>query len=266
MMKGTWKRRLRITFYCAMAGVALAAATTAAARQSGKEAGSIPLTAATMIIEYNDSAEDIGVKCFLDLSEGWQEMEVFDPRGRRIFGAETEGILTRQGGGTELFLESVEPPIDELLVEKFFRRFPEGTYKFRGRDKDENRITGQAEFTHDIPAGPVVLQPMPAPGAECEENVPVDEVVIKWNPVTESIFGDPLNIVRYEVIVETDDPNNLNFDVKFPAETGTTSLNIPPELLQPGTEYIGEVLAVEESGNQTITEFCFTTAPQNDGP
>jgi hypothetical protein len=30
---------------------------------------------------------------------------------------------------------------------------------------------------------------------------------------------------------------------------------------EPGTEYMGEVLAVEASGNQTITEFCFTTAP-----
>ena len=81
-------------------------------------------------------------------------------------------------------------------------------------------------------------------------------LVIAWNPVTESIDGEPLEIVRYEVIVENDD---LNFDVKFPAGTGTM-LSVSLELLQPGTTYIGEVLAVEESGNQTITEFCFTTA------
>ncbi|HEX2494568.1 MAG TPA: hypothetical protein VHK24_12395 [Steroidobacter sp.] len=46
---------------------------------------------------------------------------------------------------------------------------------------------------------------------------------------------------------------------RFPAGTGTM-LSVSLELLQPGTSYIGEVLAVEESGNQTITEFCFTTA------
>ena len=62
--------------------------------------------------------------------------------------------------------------------------------------------------------------------------------------------------MRYEVIIEDD---NLNFDVKFPARTGTM-LSVSLELLQPGTEYIGEVLAVEKGGNQTITEFCFTTA------
>ena len=77
--------------------------------------------------------------------------------------------------------------------------------------------------------------------------------------MTESISGDPLKIVRYEVIVENEE-DGLNFDVKFPAATGTM-LSLPPELLQSGTEYIGEVLAVEAGGNQTISEFCFTTAP-----
>lgn len=99
--------------------------------------------------------------------------------------------------------------------------------------------------------------PVPAPGAERAENIPARGAVIAWNPVTHSIFGDPLKIVRYEVIVENDD---LNFDVKFPAQTGTM-LSVSLELLQPGTDYIGEVLAIDESGNQTITEFCFTTAP-----
>lgn len=245
-------------FRYALAGVALVAATTAAAGHSDKkaESKSIPLSASTMIIEYNASAEDIGVQFFLD-SEGWQEIEIFDPGDHLIFGAETVGRLTRQGGGTELFLESVEPRIAELPIERFLRRFPEGIYKFRGRDNSGNRLIGQAKFTHDIPAGPQVLMPAPAAGEECAESVPARGAVVAWNPVTESIFGDPLKIVRYEVIVENDD---LNFDVKFPAETGTM-LTVSLELLQPGTEYIGEVLAVEESGNQTITEFCFTTAP-----
>jgi hypothetical protein len=247
------------TFLCALAGIALVAATSAAAEQSGKKPAvkTIPLAAATLIIEYNSSAEDIGVQFFLDLSPGWQEMKIFDPSGQEIFGAETEGRLTRQGGGTELFLESVEPPIADLPIEKFFRRFPEGTYRFRGRDTAGNRVVGQAEFSHDIPAGPQIVMPVPAAGAECAANVPAKGAVVAWNPVAESINGDPLEVVRYEVIVENDE---LNFDVKFPAETGTM-LSVSLELLQPGTEYIGEVLAIEEGGNQTITEFCFTTAP-----
>src|SRR5262245_59020576 len=93
----------------AIAGVAFATATTVTAAPSGK---SLPLEAATMIIEYNSSAEDIGVQYFLD-SEGWQQIKIFDPSGVTIFDAQTGGRLTQQGGGTELFLESVEPPIAE---------------------------------------------------------------------------------------------------------------------------------------------------------
>jgi hypothetical protein len=236
----------------ALATVFLFAASAALA--GDKRAQPIPLKAATMIIEYNDSAEDIGVQFFLD-SDGWREIEIYDPNGREIFGAETEGRLTRQGGGTELFLESVEPPLDELPFETFFRQFPEGMYRFHGRDNDGNLLTGRARFTHDIPAGPELIAPVPIGDAECAADVALP-VTVQWEPVTTSVFGEALETVRYEVIVENDD---LNFDVKFPAETGT-QVTVSPELLQPGEEYIFEVLAVEESGNQTITEGCFTTA------
>jgi hypothetical protein len=260
MMQTSWSRRFRIIFFCAMASVVLAAATPANAHDHRRHARRIPLKETTMIIEYNDTAEDVGVQFFLD-SDGWREIEIFDPRGKQIFGAETNGRLTRQGGGTELFLESVEPSLEELPLKQFFKRFPKGTYKFRGRDNDGNRLTGEAEFTHDIPAGPVMVWPLTVPeeGYECEM-IDVNNVVIEWEPVKTDIDGSALEIVRYEVIVENDD---LNFDVKLPAPASdgpTLTLTVPPELLQPGTEYIGEVLAVEASGNQTITEFCFTTA------
>lgn len=243
------------TFFSTVAGITLAAAATAPlAGENGKRpVKRIPLKASTMIIEYNASAEDIGIQFFLD-SDGWRDVEIFDPRGKEIFSAETEGTLTRQGGGTELFLESVEPPIDDLPFKRFFQRFPAGTYKFRAIDNQGVLQIGKAEFTHKIPAGPVMVTPVPEVEDECPE-VPMP-VLIAWDPVTTTVFGKPVDITRYEVIVENDD---LNFDVKFPAETGTL-LTVSPELLQPGTEYIFEVLAVEKSGNQTITEGCFVTA------
>jgi hypothetical protein len=248
----TMKRQSGITLCSASACLALAAAAIVSVTDAKAER--IPLKATTMIIEYNDSAEDIGIQFFLD-SDGWRSVEIFDPRGQEIFDAETEGRLTRQGGGTELFLESVEPELAELPLEKFFKRFPEGNYKFRARDNDGNLQTGRARFTHDIPAGPELIVPVPIADAECAMDVPLP-VEIMWNAVTTSIDDEPLDIVGYEVIVEND---GLNFDVKFPAEIGTM-LTVPLGLLQPGHEYIFEVLAVEESGNQTITEGCFTTA------
>jgi hypothetical protein len=189
----------------------------------------VPLEDATMIIEYNASAEDIGIQFFLD-SEGWREIEIFDPSGREVFSAETGGSLTRQGGGTELFLESVEPPTADLPINRFLRRFPEGTYRFRGLDNAGNRLVGEAEFSHDIPVGPQILLPRPARGAECAENVPARAAVVAWNPVRESIDGEQIEVVRYEVIIENED-DGLNFDVKLPATVGTR-LSVPVQLLR----------------------------------
>jgi hypothetical protein len=49
------------------------------------------------------------------------------------------------------------------------------------------------------------------------------------------------------------------FSVELPATT--TSVTIPAEYLDPGTEYKLEVQAIEASGNQTTTEVTFLVAP-----
>jgi hypothetical protein len=243
---------------CVVAGVAIAGMAGAAQPPEARHGGrATPFDAASMIIEYNSTDEDVGIQFFLD-SEGWREIEIFDPSGHEIFDAESGGRLAQQGGGTELFLESVEPALEDLPLDRFFRRFPAGTYRFRGIDKAGHRLTGETTFSHRLPAGPDVVLPMPARGAECADNVPARSAVVAWNPVTEDVGGRSIDIARYEVIVENED-DGFDFDVKFPAGTGTM-LSIPPELLRPGTSYTGEVLAVEPGGNQTITGFCFTTA------
>jgi hypothetical protein len=38
-----------------------------------------------------------------------------------------------------------------------------------------------------------------------------------------------------------------------------TSLTVPNEFLEPATHYLWEVLAIEESGNQTLSSSEFTT-------
>jgi hypothetical protein len=67
----------------------------------------------------------------------------------------------------------------------------------------------------------------------------------------------------YEVIVtkvDHTDPHGFSqpiLDVHLPADRN--SLSIPVQFLEPGTEYELEVLALEASGNQTITVSFFRT-------
>lgn len=235
----------------AIAGAALALAIACMLPDQAR-AATVPFKEVRMIIEFNSTAEDIGIQFFLD-SEGWKSVDIFAPKGNKIFSATAQGALLTQGGGTELFVESVEPPLDELPLDEFFARFPEGEYLFTGRMPGGVRLVGAADFDHDVPAGPEIVSPGPG-GDTCTLGVGIP-AVIAWNPVTETIEGEPIEIVGYEVIVE----NDHNFDVHLPGDA--TQVTVPAEFLEPGTDYIFEVLAIGESGNQTITEGCFSTAP-----
>jgi len=88
-------------------------------------------------------------------------------------------------------------------------------------------------------------------------------LAIKWTDVTKTVDGDPVTITGYEVIVtklEDTDPNGFSqpiFDVHVPADRN--SLTVSNQFLEPGTTYELEILALEVSGNQTITASSFTT-------
>ena len=232
-------------------GPAAAAAKSPAAAASKAPAAEFP--AASLIIEFNASAEDVGVQFFLDAEE-WQAVRILDPSGKEVFRSTARGRLLGQGGGTELFLESVEPELSELPLDEFFENFPEGTYTFLGRTPDGERLASTVEFTHVIPAGPEIVLPVGS-SEECTENVPIP-AIIAWNDVTTTIDDSPLEVDRYEVIVENDESN---FDVHM-APGADTQITVPSEFLTPGTEYNFEALAIEAGGNQTITEGCFITA------
>jgi hypothetical protein len=213
-------------------------------------------TAATLIIEYNASARDLGVQFFLDAEE-WQYVRILDPSGNKVFEATARGRLLKQGGGTELFVESVEPERRDVSLQEFFNNFPAGTYPFRGHTRDGVQLFGKAVFTHVIPSGPEITLPVPAGEDQCTANVEIP-AVIAWNDVTTTIRGTPLEVDRYEVIVERDDEVAI-FDVHLPPGS-PTMVTVPTEFLEPGTEYVFEVLAIEAGGNQTISEGCFQTA------
>ena len=242
--------RSAVLFFTAFLPLADAGETAAT---SDGPADIVPFEDVRMITELNATDQDVGIQLFID-GEGWQSLEVTSPDGDEVFEVETHGRVTRQGGGSELFVESAEPSLDELPLVKFFHRFPEGEYTVRGRAPNGDTFLGRAEFTHRLPAGPVIVVP-PQQQDGCPHDVPIP-TVIAWEPVTTSYFGLPLRVVQYEVIFEAE---HSTYDVHVPAAAGN-QVTVTPETLEPGTRYDFEVLAIEDGGNQTITEGCFVTA------
>jgi hypothetical protein len=93
--------------------------------------------------------------------------------------------------------------------------------------------------------------------------VPVHGVVARWQPVTRTITGDPVRIIAYQLILEKDaEPpphmiGKLGLSIYVPRTV--TSIGVPDGFLQPRTKYQWEVLAIERSGNQTLSSASFRT-------
>jgi hypothetical protein len=219
----------------------------------------IPLKEAKLNIEHNATDEDTGFQGFVD-SEGWQSLVVKGRDGKvlTINGLNELGSL----GLTELFFETVEPANADVPISDILALLPEGYYTIQGpaieAGENKGQTRGVAWLTHDIPAGPVLLSP--------EEDAIVsadDGLFVSWNLVTKTITGSDVHIISYQLIIEKDDEpdphmiGKIGLSMYLPASV--TSITIPEEILEPGTTYNWEVLAIEESGNQTLSSSTFHT-------
>jgi hypothetical protein len=228
------------------------------ARAAAGSPAVVPLKDAKLNVEHNATDEDTGFQGFVD-SEGWRRLEVRGPGGP-VLTFEGRGTLSKLGL-TELFFETVEPENADVPIRQMLAKLPEGRYTIAGsaqeNGKRAGRTSGTALLTHDIPAGPTLVSPKE--GA----TVPTRGVVARWNAVTKTITGEPVTIIAYQLIIEKDiKPHRhmigkLGLSMYLPPSV--TSIAVPNGFLEPRTKYNWEVLAIERSGNQTLSSGSFRT-------
>jgi hypothetical protein len=228
------------------------------ARAAADSAKVVPLKDAKLIIEHNATDKDTGFQGFID-GEGWRRLDVRGPGGQ-VLKLEARGTLAKLGM-TELFFESVEPENADVPIAEMLAKLPEGNYTIAGPAQENGtsagRTSGTARLTHDIPAGPKLVSPRE--GA----TVPVRGVVARWKPVSKTIAGKPVAIIAYQLIIEKAvEPHRhmigkLGLSIHVPRSV--TSIAVPNGFLQPRTAYKWEVLAIERSGNQTLSSGSFRT-------
>ncbi len=220
---------------------------------SPKGGNEIELDEAAVFIEFNSTDGDFGIQFFWD-GEPWDQMTVLDTVGQHALRVRTHSPNLRRHGLTEGFFESAEPDIEELDMDQFFLRFPEGEYEFEGFTLDGDELEGEADFTHDLPAPPSGL--FPADGAIVDS---AQALLVGFDPVTQDLFGNPLLPELYELVVETEDRILKVFSLTLDGDVQNPVVTLPPQWLEPGTEYKLEVIVQEESGNRTISEVEFET-------
>ena len=221
-------------------------------------AGDIPLKDAKLNIEHNATDKDTGFQGFID-SEGWQRLDVTGPAGE-VLSFEGRGTLAELGL-TELFFETVEPENATVPISTMLAKLPEGNYTIAGPAQENGtsmgNTSGTALLTHDIPRGPKLVSPAD------DAAVPLRGVVARWQPVSKTIDGKPVKIISYQLIIEKDvEPHRhmigkLGLSMYLPPST--TRIEVPDGFLQRSTDYDWEVLAIERSGNQTLSSGSFHT-------
>ena len=215
-----------------------------------------PINHANLFIEDNAGDGDIGVHGYFD-DEGWQELCVFDPDGNLILHVQPTGRMA-DVGISGVFFESREPGYAELDYAGLKAAWPEGQYSLRAVDHDGSLLDGAAWFTTVLPSMPEIVMPVtvPEPDAGPLPIVPVADLKVEWKPVTTSQDGRPIKILAYQVWVNKEnheDANGFsrpNFDIHLSADA--TTVTVPATFFDPASIYEIEVVAIEESGNQTI--------------
>ncbi|MGA7367612.1 MAG: hypothetical protein WBX01_00650 [Nitrososphaeraceae archaeon] len=257
------KNKTMILLTAAILSTGLAAIYTSGQVTSAQTAASdtaIPLKDAKLNIEHNVKDGDTGFQGFLD-SEGWNSITVTGPDGNvlNLTGQEKLGQL----GLTELFFETVEPENADVPIAEVLETIPEGEYTFEGpaieAGEEQGETKGTALLTHDIPEGPDLLSP-----AENAIVSAAEDLLVSWGQVNKTINGSDINVIAYQLIIKKDedpDPNmigKMGLSMYLPPDV--QEITIPSEFLEPETDYDWEVLAIEESGNQSLNSSRFSAS------
>jgi hypothetical protein len=142
-------------------------------------------------------------------------------------------------GYADFVFESPEPSLEELEV-----AYPAGEYRFRGVSAEGDILTGEADLSYELLDAPVPIFPV-----DGDEDIPTNGVNAMWEEIEDA------EAIRLEV---EDEEEEVALKVDLPGDA--TSFSLPNGWLQPGTEYVLDIKAIAEDGNQTVTDLRFTTA------
>lgn len=232
---------------------------------AAKKKPPIPFPIADIFFEFNSTPNDLGVHVSLD-AESWNDVRITNPKKQLMIHVAPKGGF-RRVGLTELFFEGDEPSLAEVSFKQFLQRVPLGKYTFLGTTTEGRALRSKDALTADIPCPVEVTEPQE------DAEVTFDGLVVRWEPA-EGIF-DPdagtcnpgtVGLDHYQVIVVA-----LNVQQGFKREL---LMDVPPtvtEVLVPAaflqlaatvsdTVFQIELLAIEDSGNKTITERNFRVA------
>jgi hypothetical protein len=197
----------------------------------------LPFDEARIFLEYNATDDDAEMVVEIDAELGLERLAVVAPGGDEVLHLRAEHL----GLGLRKFaLETPEPSLRDVLA-----AYPAGEYRFYGRSVDGQALFSAVALSHALPAAPAIVYPQ-----DGDTGVPTSGASAVWTAGAgaESFF----------VEIENDD---LGVDVKSNVAGDAAGFGFPEGWLAGDTEYQLGVGARGASGNLTVVEIHFTTAP-----
>ena len=236
------------------------------------------------LIEINATDGDIGFHFLMD-GDDLTKSEIKNADGKKIFKADAKKQL-REQFMTETFVESAEPLCfdpttddddendDEEFVTlvEFLERWAPGTYVFTGKGDGGEKLTGETEFTHEIPAAPADVEfdgsvISWAAGDALGECANFGELVALKKAGILPTHPKMVPVAAWEVVFEPDVDDgeltgSLKFTIRVAGDIDEMEVTVPEEYLDDlpdDTPAKIEVGAIGVDDNATFTEedgFC----------
>jgi hypothetical protein len=188
-----------------------------------------------MTLEYSPANGIASVVVEAETEESVGNVQVSLPGGSSSFKLRAEN-------GRRLALSAFKLESQESDLATILDAYPEGTYELRGRTLAGLSVTGSAEFSHVLPAAPVLLYPR-----DGARGIPTTGLTVTW-----AADG---GAVAYRIVLEQGENDGLTAQVSG----GSNSLHVPDEVLAPASDYHLEIAAIGPDGNRTVAEVSFTT-------
>jgi len=230
-----------------------------------------------VVIELNTTDGDVGFHFLVD-GDNLVKIEGMNPKGKKFFKADAKKEL-REQFMTETFVESAEPVCRQSLaeeegevvvtLEEFLERWSPGTYTFKGKADEGEKLKGETELTFKLPAAPVILGfdgsiISWAAGVDLGKCATEQELTDDFVDPNGPLWEHPrdVEVDAWEVVFEPDVDDGdalgqLKFTIRVAGTIATKAVTVPAEYLASlpfNTPAKIEVGAIGGEDNASFTE------------
>ncbi len=189
-----------------------------------------------LILVYSVSDEDAQIITRGGSEDPLESLVIFGPKG-----VVRKKIRFKDGariGEADFQFDTPEPSLDDLKA-----AYPPGKYLFWGQTVSGKILHNTVDLSYELLSPPEILYP-----GNGKVGIPTNNLVIQF------AAPDEAEAIRLEIEDEEQERT-----VKVDLSGDASRFSVPNGWLEPGTEYVLDIKAIAENGNQTVCDIRFVT-------